>query len=245
MKIEFDPKKLVVVPIGTVRPNPWNPKEEGTDEYGRIVRGIREKGLRMPIPVREVDGGYEIIDGQQRWSACKEIGFKSIPIYNEGKVSDQDAKELTIWYQQQVPFEEVALAKLVVELSTMQGFSLPYTMDEIEEMKQFLSFDWATYGMAEVTFEEKGPDAKHDYKVTESQFRRIEEIVAEPQDRDGDTQIRVVVLRKIYMTPAQKKIIDVAIKAVRDELKCPEGRALELICADYLAGAGMAPETPS
>jgi hypothetical protein len=238
MKIEFDPKKLGVVPIGAVRPNPWNPKEEGTDEYSRIVKGIREKGLRMPIPVREVDGGYEIIDGQQRWTACREIGFKSIPIYNEGKVSDQEAKELTIWYQQQVPFEEVALAKLVAELAMAPGFSLPYTMDEIEEMKNFVAFDWNTFGMAEVDFEEKGPEAKHEYRVNPDQFSRIEAIATEGDSTGEGIQVRIMVVRKIFMTPAQKNIVDMAIRTAKTSLNCSEGRALELICADYLAGAG-------
>ena len=146
-KIIFDQGKLKIVALNTVRPNTWNPKDEDTIEYHRIVESIRQNGQRLPIVVRELDG-YEVIDGEQRWRGMKELGAKKILIYNEGEVGDQRARELTIAYEQQVPFSPIDLAELVGGLLTQfEDVQLPYEEGAIEEMKALLEFDWdANYG---------------------------------------------------------------------------------------------------
>jgi len=86
------------VPIDQVRPNTWNPKDKNTEEYEKVKLSI-QKRIRQPIIVRETDtNSYEIIDGEQRWTACKELAFENVLVYNEGKVSDQEARELTIFF---------------------------------------------------------------------------------------------------------------------------------------------------
>ena len=142
-KIVFDREKLDVVAIETVRPNTWNPKEEDTVEYHRIVESIRQNGQRLPIIVRELDG-YEIVDGEQRWRAMGKLKAKKILIYNEGVVEDQRARELTIAYEQQVPFDPLDLAELVAGMfDQYEDVNLPYDEDSIKEMINLLNFDWA------------------------------------------------------------------------------------------------------
>lgn len=144
MAITFDEKKLAIVPAKQVKPNNWNPKGKDTEEYRKIRKGIDLKGLRQPIIVRETKPDhYEIIDGEQRWTAAAELGMPDILIYNEGKLSDQEARELTIWYQQQVPFEEVPLAKLVAEMMEEYGvdtLELPYDEAELQDFKDLAGF---------------------------------------------------------------------------------------------------------
>lgn len=157
MEIKFDQQKLKIVPIEQVRPNTWNPKDKNTPEFEKIKQGIKLKGLRMPIVVRELaKDEYEIIDGEQRYTACKELGFKNILIYNEGKVSDQEARELTIWYQQQVPFNEIELLPLIKEIVSYTGeYQLPYTEKEVEERLKMLEFDWEKYQKEQDSIEKK------------------------------------------------------------------------------------------
>jgi len=135
------------VPIDQVRPNTWNPKDKNTEEYEKVKLSIQKKGLRQPIIVRETDtNSYEIIDGEQRWTACKELAFENVLVYNEGKVSDQEARELTIFFQQQVPFNEVELLPLIKEIVSYTGeYELPYTDKEVEERLKMLEFDWNKY----------------------------------------------------------------------------------------------------
>lgn len=137
----FDPKKLLVVDIDSVRPNTWNPKDLDTEDFKKVLSSVQTNGLRLPIVVRE-NGGYEILDGEQRWRACKQLGFTKVIIYNEGEVSDQRAKELTIWYQQQVPFDEVKLADLVKSMITdFPDFHSPFTDVEIQELVKIATYN--------------------------------------------------------------------------------------------------------
>ena len=145
-KIDFDPKKLTKVDIKTISPNTWNPKDLDTDEYQKVLKSIKTKGLRGFVAVREHDGGYEIIDGQQRYTAAKELGYSEIVVYNEGDVSDQEARELTIWYQQQVPFNHTDLAFLVTDMMNEYGeIELPYSTIEIKEFQELAGFDFSQY----------------------------------------------------------------------------------------------------
>lgn len=145
MEINFDIKKLKVVSIDEIRPNTWNPKPKGGNDFEKVKKSIEKKGLRGFIVVRENEG-YEIIDGEQRWTSCKELDFAKVLIYNEGEVSDKEAKELTIWWQQQVPFDHLDLSYMISEMQETFGeLELPYSEDEIDEMLKISNFDFEQY----------------------------------------------------------------------------------------------------
>jgi hypothetical protein len=207
MNIRFDPAKLQVVPIESVRPNSWNPKGKKTEDFEKVKEGIRLKGLRLPVIVRENEG-FEIIDGEQRWTACSDLGFESIIVYNEGEMSEQEAREMTLWYQTQVPFDEIQLAGLISEMTTEFGdLEVPFSEKELEKYKQLAEFSWDNYDTGE-----SGE--------------------MEPRPKPEVLMIRV--------TEEQHGIITMAIKKVQgDNDDCSEGRALELICAEYLSGASL------
>jgi len=202
LEITFDKDKLAIVPIRQVRVNTWNPKEENTEEYKKVVKSIADLGQRKPIVVRvnpKDDGEYEIIDGEQRYRACAELGFDEILIYNEGEVADANAKAMTIWYQVQAPFDKVEEAFLVSELASLD-VNLPYLDTELEELLAIAEFDWENFET-----DEGDP-------VTTTNFTCI-------------------------VTPEQKEIILRALDQVKlTDGEMTDGRALELICADFLAG---------
>lgn len=176
--LKFEKEKVLIVKIDNVIPNEYNPKDQGTEEYEKIKKGLSFKGQRLPVVVREKGEKYEIIDGEQRWRACKELGFEDIIIYNEGKVEDTEAKELTIWYQQQVPFNEVSLAFLVKELSEIPEYKmeLPFNDFELENFLEIAKEDWNNYESnfdpSEKDEEEKLIDIK--FKVTEEEKEIID-----------------------------------------------------------------------
>ncbi len=138
--IDFDASKVKIVGIDEIRPNTWNPKNLDTKEYKRVKSSVEKNGLRLPIVVRQHEG-YQIIDGEQRWRSCKDLGYKKVVIYDEGEMSDQRAKELTIWYQQQVPFNEVKLAWLIKDLVGMEDVNIPYSQEEVDAYLKATEFD--------------------------------------------------------------------------------------------------------
>lgn len=142
---DFDPKKISKVKIDDVRPNTWNPKEKDTKEYEKVKQSILVNGLRGAIVVRENDG-YEIIDGEQRFTSAKELGYEEVYIYNEGKVPDPEAKALTIWWQQQVPLDHIKEAYMINDLVIqMPTIELPYSDIELSDLKELANFDFDQY----------------------------------------------------------------------------------------------------
>lgn len=144
-KIEYDIAKISVVDIDRVKPNSWNPKNKNTDEYKKVLKSVRTNGLRIPVVVRSVGDDFEIVDGEQRFTACKDLNYKQVLIYNEGIMSDKKAKELTIWYQVQVPFDDFALSELITNMSnefTLEDLDLPYELLELKNLVELTDFEW-------------------------------------------------------------------------------------------------------
>lgn len=162
---DFDPTNIQIVEIDKVRPNDWNPKLENTPEYQKIVESIEVNGFKQPIIVREVEDGYEICDGCQRWTAAKQLGFDKIYIYNLGDISEEEAKSITIWMEQQVPFSEMELAPIVAELSDLK-IQTPYSEDEVEDFVNMLNFDFVEDGKETLSV-----------KCTPEQFDNIKEAI--------------------------------------------------------------------
>lgn len=205
-KFDFTADKLLQVGIENVQTNGYNPKKLDTKEYKNVVKSIEIHGFTSPIIVRNnpdvtSDVQYVIIDGQNRYLAAKELGYKTIPVYNEGDVSDEDAKSLTIWHQVQVPFDEIDLSQLVVELDNLK-VELPYTESEITDFRNMAEFDF-------------------DYEREE------------PDEVEGDDGL---VPYSIRLTSAQLEIFKRAIDIIKEDNDCSDGRACELLAADYLAG---------
>lgn len=151
-KRELDIKQIKKLPIDKVVPNGWNPKEKDTKEYQKVRDSIKTKGLLGLILVRQhpyQENYWEIVDGEQRWTAASELGYKEIPVYDAGQVDEKDAKELTIWFQQQVPFSRVTEAYLVTELVSEFGINeveIPYTEAEIADLSNLADFNFDSYG---------------------------------------------------------------------------------------------------
>lgn len=69
------------VPIGLVRPNPFQPRrqfdEDGLEE---LADSIRQNGLLQPLVVRPAGSAWEIVAGERRWRALKRAGWERAPV---------------------------------------------------------------------------------------------------------------------------------------------------------------------
>lgn len=121
------------VDIEQIRVNDWNPKLKRSEEYLKVKESVELNGQVQPIIVRETGDEnipYEILDGEQRFTALKELGEEKIWILNLGKVADEEARASTIWLEQAVPFDDTMLGELLIELK--DKVELPYSTEEIE-----------------------------------------------------------------------------------------------------------------
>lgn len=195
---DFDPKKLKKVPINQVRENTWNPKDPESPEYEKVKRSIEINGLTQPVFVRynpEGDSLYEVLDGAHRTRACKELGFKEIYVYDEGEVSDDLAKSFTIFHQIQIPFEDLQLAPLVMELNSL-NFELPYDNKEIEKFKDLTQFDFGDYDTTGPQQQENLDDEFKTLtiKMTPEQFEDVQNAIKTVSEGDNFSEGRALQL---------------------------------------------------
>lgn len=201
-KFDFDPSKVKKVSIDEVQTNGYNPKLKDTKEYKQVVKSLQINGLASPIFVRtDDDGQLIIVDGEQRYTAAKELGYKDIYVYDLGNISEERAKALTIWLEVQVPFDEIQLAPIAIELNQID-LELPFTEVEINNFREMVDFDF-------------------------------EDAYKDNEPLDSNETFKNLTVR---MTADQFKVVHDAITTVSKNENVSEGRALELLVADGLAG---------
>lgn len=79
----FNIDSISKVNIDSVTPNPYQPRMNfDPDALEELKKSILANGLIQPITVRRNgDNQYQLISGERRLKACKDIGYKDIPAY--------------------------------------------------------------------------------------------------------------------------------------------------------------------
>ena len=85
------------IPVNQIEPNPYQPREDfdpvALDE---LKQSIAEKGVVQPITVRRKNGGFQLVSGERRLRAVKELGYETIPAYIIRVESDDEMLELAL-----------------------------------------------------------------------------------------------------------------------------------------------------
>ena len=96
------------LPLDSIEPNPDQPRHSIGD-LSELADSIREKGVLEPLIVRPHGNGYQIIAGERRWRACKQLGLERIPCVIR-EADDRELLELALIENLQrkdlTPFEE-------------------------------------------------------------------------------------------------------------------------------------------
>lgn len=66
----------VVTPIEKMFPNPYNPNRMAEHEFSLLKKSMREDGFTQPVIILPTG---QIVDGEHRWKAAKELGYTEIP----------------------------------------------------------------------------------------------------------------------------------------------------------------------
>ena len=72
---------LAEVPVDSIHPNPRQPRRRFEPEASAgLASSVRAQGVLQPVIVRpRAGGGYELIAGERRWRAAKEVGAATVP----------------------------------------------------------------------------------------------------------------------------------------------------------------------
>ncbi len=73
--------RVIHVDPNQVQPNPHQPRRNFDPQAIKsLAESIKEHGLLQPILVRPgKDGGYQLVAGERRWRAARDLGLNSIP----------------------------------------------------------------------------------------------------------------------------------------------------------------------
>jgi len=85
--------EIVTIPVEKIKPNSFNPNKMPGMTFKKMIASIKKFGLFNPIMVREVDGGYEIIDGEWRWRSHIEMKESSISC-RVIEATDEEVKQM-------------------------------------------------------------------------------------------------------------------------------------------------------
>ena len=84
------------VPIEQVCPSPLQPRLHFFEgELDELMESIRHHGVIQPLIVRPVDGKLELIAGERRWRASKQLELKKVPVI-ERPADDREVLELAL-----------------------------------------------------------------------------------------------------------------------------------------------------
>ncbi len=89
--------KIELVQVARVSPNPFQPREKFDPvTLEELKNSIAEKGVIQPVTVRQVEEGFQLIAGERRLRAVRDLGIETIPAYIMQIDSDEDMLELAI-----------------------------------------------------------------------------------------------------------------------------------------------------
>ena len=80
-KGDFKEKEFInEIEIENVSPNLFQPRQDfDLEKMEELKESIKKHGIIQPIVVRKMADGYELVAGERRLKAAKEIGIKRIP----------------------------------------------------------------------------------------------------------------------------------------------------------------------
>jgi len=86
----------VQINITDITPGRFQPREVfDPDKLRELIQSIKEKGLIQPVVVRPRGDGYELIAGERRFRAAKELGITQVPAIIKD-VKDDEALEIAL-----------------------------------------------------------------------------------------------------------------------------------------------------
>jgi hypothetical protein len=168
-KIERD----VMVAVGKLHPNPWNPNKTTQRQQQAIGESLDFYGQVLPLIIRphpKLEGEFEIIDGEHRYLETDpdfEVNTNIIT-----GLTDAEAKKLTIVLNEtRGQADKIELAALLSELDKAMGndlmTALPYDPGELDELIKLADYDWDSF---ESTFDSSS-DTSSDGHVFKAKLR--------------------------------------------------------------------------
>ena len=125
-KIDTNTSNINEVQVNEISVNPFQPRSNfSNNSLKELSISIKNIGIIQPITVRKIGANdYQLISGERRLRACKEIGLRKIPAFIR-EANDQDSLEMALVeniHRQDLDAIEIAISyqRLIEEISLTQ-----------------------------------------------------------------------------------------------------------------------------
>lgn len=127
-EIDGSPSEL---PVDQIAANPFQPRESfDPQELAELKDSISRHGVLEPVVVRRSKGQYELISGERRLRAVRELGQKKIPAVIRDRVSDREMQVFSL--VENLQRSDLNDLEIATGYSELQG-RFDYTHDRIAE----------------------------------------------------------------------------------------------------------------
>jgi len=94
--VSFAAEEILHVQLDSIRPNRFQPRKQISDEsFENLKASIAQNGILQPVVVRPAQSGYELIAGERRWRAARDLDLEVIPVIIR-QADDERALELAL-----------------------------------------------------------------------------------------------------------------------------------------------------
>lgn len=224
-----DRSYVTEVDVNQLMPNLYQPRQDFDQEkMNELKDSIRAHGIIQPIIVRESNKGYEIVAGERRLKAAREIGMKKVPViirqFNNLKTFEVALVE-NIQREDLNPIDQAFAFKRLVEefelthqeLAEMTGKSRAFISNSVrllnldDWVKERVATGKISFGHAKVLLglENKQVQQEFGQRIVEQSLsvRDLERIVSrwmKKKDKEISSQRKVVQ----YFPDLEKKLIE-------------------------------------
>ena len=199
------------VDINLVHANLYNPNKMDSRTYKLTLKSIEEDGLIGAILVREhpdKPNEFMIIDGEHRWRAAKELGYKKIKIEFAAKDTPEamiSTLRLNKTRGENDPIKEAEVIHEIHKTYSTEEIEdkLGYTKEEQQGLENLMNFDFSQVNQGQESGANLPQDPPQEYKfeiiLTDKQHKIVEtalEKIGQESTADGLVKICLEFLKK-------------------------------------------------
>ena len=137
--IEEDSSKLMEIDINEIVPNEDQPRKNfDKDELYDLSQSIEKYGIIQPLLLKRKNDKYEIIAGERRFRAAKEIGLSKVPAIVKDVSDDISSRIAIIENIQRKDLNPVEEAMSYKHLLDSQDLTQKELADELGKSRQYI-----------------------------------------------------------------------------------------------------------
>lgn len=128
------------LPTHQLQPNPFQPRGKiASEDISELKQSIATYGVLEPLVIAQTPAGYQIIAGERRWRAARELGLEEVPVYVK-KTTPRGMLEMAIVENvQRVDLSPIERAQAFQQLIRDFNFSSAEVAEKISKSPAYVS----------------------------------------------------------------------------------------------------------